>query len=507
MFGPKKSITFWNIADGAAEYPIYGPPGGSNLGQITATRLLPHGHAFFLTPSFLIAEPDKAHRVIRWFVKDKSKNSTPGTWKLVCAHDIRQYLLDIAIEKSAEKDALENQYQGDPRKDAIIEEKGLGYSTCKIRFQLYELVDELLSQRIRENSPDYDSDELNSPIVYASEFVDVDNEQALVTWFAGWAMCRLDQFRKFTVVGSSTKYEKRAVRRKEIVVPIALSAEKMRPLAIAAKLNSSAPTTALSGSKPQETRPLDIQPLPPISESSTTNKLLSKPRHQQVESVGALGSHCVIRPPALMEIVGAPDGHAVTIPQQTSPRSPRAGSDAEISIGSAPSESATSTKHGIDHQVSQDTLRFIAVTSSNLEAAKYFLARADYNLQAAIKLYGAQSGPLTQLDSVDDEMDIDEHVSRAVELYGTAPTIERESFSPQFPQFDGPGDKRPRSSGANSNASSRSGIQTDENGHRTVPSSVRPNSTVRPELAIKPGYIPSEDREVYRNRQRRVIDG
>lgn len=568
---------------------MYGPPDGSSPGQITATRLLPHGHAFFLTPSFLIADPERAFVVIRWFIKEKLRKSTPGTWKLVCAYNIRGYLLDLAIEKAAEKDELEVEYQGNPLKDAIIEERGLSYTMCKLRFQMHELVTELLSQQITENYSDYDSDmpdQSVSPIIYASEFIDADDEPALVTWFAGWAMCKLDQFRKFTVIGSGPKYEKRAVRRKEVVSqapshklderlepgsskskervnhefstrdessnsglirpnrrlrnqPAISSAEpsniastlvkspnrrasiaessigigKVRDLAIAAKLSASAPATPLFGLKAQEKNPFDPKVLSSLSESTTTNTLFQKPQLPRRESVGSLSDNSITRFQA--SVVGTLGGYAVTIPQPSSQTSPLVDSDTEMSIESTHvrnPESAT-TKHGIDPQVSPETLQFIMMTGSNLETAKYFLAKSDDDLQLAVKLYEAQAGPISQLDGVDDSMDIDEQVTKAIELYGNktnadvrSPPFNNSSiFSP--PQFDGPTDDRPGSSGATSTSSNRSGIQTDGNGRRVVPSPLRPSGTVRPEVAIKPDYVPSEDREVYQNPHRRVIQG
>jgi hypothetical protein len=201
---------------------MYGPPEGSSPGQISATRLFPHGHAFFLTPSFLIAEPKRACYIIKWFSKEKLNKSTPGTWKLVCAHNIRQYLLEVAIEKSAQKDQLEIDLQGKPNKDAEIMAKGLDYATCVFRFQMHVLMDELLSQQASEHYSDYESylpDESSSPVIYAHKDIDADDEQALVTWFAGWAMCRLDQFRKFTVVGTGpwNEPEKQPVRKKQVI--------------------------------------------------------------------------------------------------------------------------------------------------------------------------------------------------------------------------------------------------------------------------------------------------
>jgi partner of Y14 and mago protein len=47
---------------------------------------------------------------------------------------------------------------------------------------------------------------------------------------------------------------------------------------------------------------------------------------------------------------------------------------------------------------------------------------------------------------------------------------------------------------------SRSGITTSESGERHIPSSTRPDGSVRKEIKVRPGYRPPEDVEIYKNR-------
>jgi partner of Y14 and mago protein len=49
-------------------------------------------------------------------------------------------------------------------------------------------------------------------------------------------------------------------------------------------------------------------------------------------------------------------------------------------------------------------------------------------------------------------------------------------------------------------APSKAGITTTEDGQRHIPSSVRPDGSLRKEIRIRPGYRPPEDVEVYKNR-------
>ncbi|KAF2402484.1 hypothetical protein EJ06DRAFT_341716 [Trichodelitschia bisporula] len=53
--------------------------------------------------------------------------------------------------------------------------------------------------------------------------------------------------------------------------------------------------------------------------------------------------------------------------------------------------------------------------------------------------------------------------------------------------------------GSPTSTPSKAGITVSEDGTRTIPSSVRPDGSVRKEIRIRPGYRPPEDVEVYRN--------
>jgi len=65
--------------------------------------------------------------------------------------------------------------------------------------------------------------------------------------------------------------------------------------------------------------------------------------------------------------------------------------------------------------------------------------------------------------------------------------------------FDGV-DERPVSSGTESSKTSRSGIVTSEDGTRFVPRSIRK------EIPIKSGYVPTEDKEVWKSLSRRAAE-
>jgi chromo domain-containing protein 1 len=126
----------------------------------------------------------------------------------------------------------------------------------------------------------------------------------------------------------------------------------------------------------------------------------------------------------------------------------------------------------------------------------------------------AQTDNNSNYDHDNDDMDVDAQVSEHLakmraevnhpyplvpqdvqNLYGGGPCYQNSPS--QLASFV---DSRPPSSnsGIISSTSSRSGVAMGRTGSRTVSSSLRPRGPGRLENNIKPGYVPSEDREVYR---------
>ena len=262
-------FTFWCISDSNKKYPIFQSLDTASLGQIAVTRIFPHGHAILLTPSFLVAEPEKANVLIDWF-RNKLKKSTPGTWKIVCAHDIRTYLLQLALEKSLERDQFYEENHDKPAKDAMASKRGLSYQACEARFICHKAISDLSKDSVKDQLfESYDSDNSSnsaSPIIYADMSIDPDNEQLLITWFAGWSIRQLDKFRKYTVVGTNSSSCEKAVRRKDLMKGLTKAA---------AGTPSGNVTLAESYMNPaaQET-------LPTILNSSLESNLPSKPKNR-----------------------------------------------------------------------------------------------------------------------------------------------------------------------------------------------------------------------------------
>lgn len=107
----------------------------------------------------------------------------------------------------------------------LTQRTGLTFELCELRYKLHNLLVQLdakgylgESSSCEDGDPAGPYDTTESPIVYADGYIDPDDEPSLIEWFAGWAMLKLDTFRKFVVVGTDPKTVQRATRIKEIAV-------------------------------------------------------------------------------------------------------------------------------------------------------------------------------------------------------------------------------------------------------------------------------------------------
>jgi len=505
---PRKTFAFWYISDSTSPYPLfpstnYASNNGS-MGSITSTRLFPHGCAFLLTPSFLVSEPGYFLHLLDWFLmreKGKFYNSIKGTWKIVCCHGLSQYLLDLANSKASENKDFEFENRDKPNKDALLEEKGLDWTRCKLRYKLHKLLVDLESRLVLDSSSDeFDSDigdDIESPIVPAPRSIDPDDEQALVSWFAGWSMQKLDTIKKFVVVGTDSKDPRifsRASRIKEIIKP--------------REIITTSPFKSF-----------------PMSKNLFDDLFVESRDSFAVESLQALS----------WREIQAKHSASVSTKNQNPDRTPEGrGLGLDNMFASSPARKPTITHHGID-RLPQDAKQFVAITGASAVEAESFLEKANYNLQIAVRMFKSQEQGSEPMDI--DELiassrpesrhrpavvTADEDIARnlAFEL-SHSPSISNYSAGTKrkhpesSPQSDGANegsmgfdgaDERPVSSGTESSKTSRSGIVTSENGTRFVPRSIRRDNSIRKEIPIKPGYIPTEDKEVWKSLSRRATE-
>ncbi|KAK3684286.1 hypothetical protein B0T22DRAFT_385107 [Podospora appendiculata] len=215
---------YWCFSEPMQSLPLYpslSPTAAMAPGDMHFTRIFPYRTAIFLTPSFLVSEPQRAHEFFEWFL---SKWAKKFNYRLVTACNIHEYLLDLAIEKSEARDDLWRTNDQTPVKTPIEIQItanlcGLSLADCNQRYITTTLATELHNIRISKSGP-HGTEEDNNSLVYADPAIDPNDEQSLVNWFGWWSSLRFDQFRKFHVIGSSPRIKFQGSRRGERRVPI-----------------------------------------------------------------------------------------------------------------------------------------------------------------------------------------------------------------------------------------------------------------------------------------------
>ncbi|KAH6669913.1 hypothetical protein B0J14DRAFT_107148 [Halenospora varia] len=561
----KRGIDFWCISDSTSKYPMYvasSESESSTLGLLTATRLFPHGSVFLLTPSFVVAEPEKALLILNWFfgkelTNGKLQSSTSGTWKLVCCNNFSGYLLDLANSKACEREKFNEANKDKDSKDAEATQKGLGFEKCSLRYSLYAFFTKVerkwrqvdaMNDGVDFYSGIYDENE--SPIIYADRYIDCDNEKALVEWFAGWSLCRLNRFRRLFVIGTGSSSQPRLQKLKQyspkqdvskerpiLVQETTLSPEKQKALAIAAKLSAAhrpqvsrntplttdERTTTEKAPRANASLNFDVQYRELItSELSKTSAAASADELTPLERLEAQwNDRCKISPAKCRWVMKS------NMPTR---QAPAAGTRDQTLFQKSNWYLKELTSDNLREIIPMDRICEHVASRENMLRQMNTIERfSDWWLD---RYAGASREDLTFLaghlpleslrrskkpESVMNSPEkknqqvpklTTEHLAAAnANAMSTSTLNSAFSFQYQSPdytrasepfRFDGAGDARPASSGTDSSRTSRTGIQSEENGTQFIPRSVRPSGTVRKEIPVKPGYIPPEDKEVYR---------
>ena len=530
---PGKMFTFWCIDDSSKQYPIFQSPTSSSLGHISVVRIFPHGHAIFLTPSFLVAEPESARILISWF-RNKIRKVTPGTWKIVCAYEIRAYLLQLAIEKASERDEFYEQNKDKPAKDAMAAKRGLSYQACEARFKCHAMIADILEESMKDRLLEsYDSDQADNianTIVYADESIDPDDEPSLITWFAAWSIRHLDKFRKYTVVGTNSASHESAVR--------------IKALMLKGKAGSGTPSasnSSLTGGSPVTLAQPGVDNHSASSLSVDTKTTSPAP----VDGTGESGIASELRYAPRMVASPAQEAGPISIQDEKSPQKQSPGfvdwsaemdtsPDGDGSIVSEPCRT-------VDPESAPDILLFCATTGCNVQTAREYLVNANIDFQQAVRLFGihnsrdrldwmdadahvvelihsVQAERTRQLPRVpllvtettgshanatglgaNSQVGVQSLIKGAPKTSAFSPACDPSSFSP--PQFDGPGDERVQS--PQSVKSNNSGGFRIINGvnMRTMSSSAKPKAIHGEENGSRRGSAQTDDKESNQNRR------
>ncbi len=186
-------------------------------GTVQLTRLFPHRAAILLTPSFLVSEPQRAVEFLMWWLENWAKRSD---YRLITAHNFHEYLADLELERSRARKDFIGVEKETPRMQARLDEAGLGDESSYLRRAAVELANEIHSIHLTKTELFGESDDYTS-LTFVDACIDPNDEQSLVNWFGWWSSLRLDQFRKFYVMGSSPDIGIEGPRRaeREIRIP------------------------------------------------------------------------------------------------------------------------------------------------------------------------------------------------------------------------------------------------------------------------------------------------
>ncbi|KAM4066931.1 hypothetical protein HRG_000941 [Hirsutella rhossiliensis] len=152
------------------------------------------GTAFLVTPSFLLSQPEQAYVFVKWFWQNYSRSSqTYRRGKLVVFSDIEEWTLHLALETWRKNDERRGT-------DEEMHRHGSSPRSAEMGFKTWSLLRSLVADS---------TDEDDGLVVFAPNTINGSDEQSLVNWFGWWAIINMDQFRKFSVIGSSNQHPSR----------------------------------------------------------------------------------------------------------------------------------------------------------------------------------------------------------------------------------------------------------------------------------------------------------
>ncbi|KAB5528128.1 hypothetical protein GE09DRAFT_975632 [Coniochaeta sp. 2T2.1] len=207
---------FWCFSEALQPGPVLSSMAQGEVQTPGDLRLIPlfpavprRSVAIFLTPSFLSSQPKQVFEVLQWFYDHfAARRST--RCKLLTATDFPGYLEEIALQKSRERERLLDEFKGNVvRAEIAANVAGLSHDDCEYWRKAFTYALEIATFQ----KEDVDAIDETRYLQYADPCIDQNDEQSLVNWFGRWSVWRLDQFRGFHVVGSSSSMKSKGARK------------------------------------------------------------------------------------------------------------------------------------------------------------------------------------------------------------------------------------------------------------------------------------------------------
>lgn len=180
----KKSMNVWSLS-------LRRDP---NMTHPHLTRLFPHGCMLLLTDSLVLLRPLDAVRLLAWFRLRVLVDKPAGTWKIVTRPGLRNFCLNCCNER--------NDNEEGKRFVEIYQELVLMLDAD----ELYDF-DENIP---KDEAPIYCMPKIKSFNTKVGRRVDYNrnldhaaiakNDEILVEFFAGWASCNIEHYRRFHVI-------------------------------------------------------------------------------------------------------------------------------------------------------------------------------------------------------------------------------------------------------------------------------------------------------------------
>ncbi|CCT73419.1 uncharacterized protein FFUJ_09791 [Fusarium fujikuroi IMI 58289] len=164
-------------------YPSLGQP--ARIGDVTLQTICGQKKAVLVTPSFVISQPQQAWAFFKWAYKYWQQHR--GAFTLIVCADFENWIHEVAV---VVKEDWETRLESTRVRE---EDKGTAEKEIDALFKCL--------QHVRGLVGPLDDDQ--SIVVFAPDSIDGNDEQSLVNWFGWWSILNLDQYRHFTVLGSS----------------------------------------------------------------------------------------------------------------------------------------------------------------------------------------------------------------------------------------------------------------------------------------------------------------
>ncbi|KAF9761160.1 hypothetical protein IL306_003938 [Fusarium sp. DS 682] len=203
-------------------YPSLGQP--CRIGDVTLQTICGQKKAVLITPSFVVSQPQQAWSSFKWAYKYWQLRR--DQFRLVVCSDFEIWLYELAaeVQEDWEIHSRRTRVRKEDRETARKEIEAL-YKCAQIVQQITASSDEAL--------------------VFAPDTIDGNDEQSLVNWFGWWSILNLDQYRSFTVLGSSPNAGIPGLTR-QIKIPRYTPSTLGNPDDIYGKLNLAGPSQVLT---------------------------------------------------------------------------------------------------------------------------------------------------------------------------------------------------------------------------------------------------------------------